>query len=1056
MNYNVGLSLVTLNNYIAFRLDSLYLWSQFSNIFDVKFRYSFFLIVFTSWLVPTTLLGQFYPAKTYSTTDGMPSNSVYSISQADNMVMWFITSRGVTTYDASEWYLFPDSLGLPFTEHSYIQKDGRGRIWVAGYNKEGLTVQYYTNNEWTEVKTPDSWPNYRASFSFKTANDEVFLGFKNQVYHLFDDRSDWKLTELSIDVKEALINNFVDIEGQLYITTKEGVFTLEGDEIVYSKLNEFDFQSKNVLTINKHNNSYYLLGLNWIGKITEENYELISDELGIFSESSFKKYSLEIDENGRIYYSSFSVASFVDEETGDWKPLKVLARQQNLLSNQIFVDAENNYWVGDNRGLFKFNLMRFRNFNSNTNLIEDEVSSILESVDGRIVLANPRALNFYDKGRITSIDLRNRYPNFVTRILDMEQTNDGRIFLALSNGGLISIKNGKIRPYDSKILNNVVTSLSLYKGDLLVANSNSVYKITDQKLQLFGYFDGIRNLVTIENDKLAILSSQGVYITDGTDTQKYVVDEQSLNSTYDIEIWNDEYLVATEAGLGKLKEGKIVRYDALELGRNPAYSIMRDSENNLWVGTNDGIFKTDGKELIQYNKGNGLIGNEINRNALVEDTKGDIWIGTDAGVSVLENSEEINTDFIPNIELKEFRTLEGTILTEQSDRSISYDENSVELKFRAISFFNEDAMSFQYKLEGFEEGWNLTSDISNSPIRYTNLNPGKYTLLVKGRVESGDWSEQKAVSFLIKKPFYQEPWFILLSILSLIAIGYFIYRLRVLYLIKQRETLRKLVSRRTEEIDMQNRNLKEAYKNLEEAHTKLVQTEKMAALGVLTAGIAHEINNPLNYIKSGKEIIKQITEQNNSEILIKDKETFETVLVGIDLGVDKIMNITKSLGAFTTTSDKINNKVFLNKVIDDTLTILDHDLKNRINVSREYANKDIFIIGNEGKLYQVFSNLITNSIHAIEGDGEISISAKETEDKTIISITDSGCGIPDELLNKIFDPFFTTKEQGKGTGLGLSIVYNIIKELNGDIEIDSIVDKGTTVKLEFKKEIPKT
>ncbi|MEP0009363.1 MAG: HAMP domain-containing sensor histidine kinase, partial [Balneola sp.] len=166
-------------------------------------------------------------------------------------------------------------------------------------------------------------------------------------------------------------------------------------------------------------------------------------------------------------------------------------------------------------------------------------------------------------------------------------------------------------------------------------------------------------------------------------------------------------------------------------------------------------------------------------------------------------------------------------------------------------------------------------------------------------------------------------------------------------------------------------------------------------------------------------------------------------------------NITKSLGAFTTTSDKIDNKVYLNKVIDDTLTILDHDLKNRINVSREYATKDVFVIGNEGKLYQVFSNLITNSIHAIEGDGEISISAKETEGKTIVSITDSGCGIPDEILNKIFDPFFTTKEQGKGTGLGLSIVYNIIKELNGDIEIDSVVDKGTTVKLEFKKEIPK-
>lgn len=1021
----------------------------------MQIRHSFFLVVFIIWLVPTTLFSQFYPAKTYSTTDGMPSNSVYSITQADNMVMWFITSSGVTTYDASEWYLFPDSLGLPFTEHSYIQKDDRGRIWVAGYNKEGLTVQYYSDNEWIKVKTPDSWPSNRAAFSFKTANDEVFLGFKNQVYHLHKDRSDWELAELSIDGKDALINNFVDIEGQLYITTREGIFVSNGDEIVYSTLNEFDFQSRNVLTINKHNNSFYLLGLNWIGKITAENYELISDELGIFSESIFNKYSLEIDDSGRIYYSSFSVASFVDEETGDWKPLKVLARQQNLLSNQIFVDTENNYWVGDNRGLFKFNLLRFRNFNSNTNLIEDEVSSIIEGVDGRIVLANPRALNFYYKGKITSIDLRDRYPDFVTRILDMEQTTDGRIFLALSSGGLISIKDGKVQQYDSKVLNNVVTSLSLYKGDLLIANFNSVYKFTDQKLEFFGNFEGIRNLVTIGKDKLAILSNRGVYIIDGSDTQKYVVDEQSLNSTYDIEVWNDEYLVATEAGLGKLKDGKIVKYDAVEVGRNPAYSLMRDSENNLWVGTNDGIFKTDGKELIQYNKGNGLIGNEINRNALVEDSKGDIWIGTDAGVSVLENGAEINADFIPNIELKEFKTLDGTMLTEQPEKSINHDENSIELKFRAISFFNEDAMSFQYKLEGFEEGWNLTSDISNSPIRYTNLNPGKYTLLVKGRVESGNWSEQKAVSFLIKKPFYQEAWFLLLSVLILIAVGYFIYRLRVLYLIKQRETLRKLVNRRTEEIDMQNQNLKEAYKNLEEAHTKLVQTEKMAALGVLTAGIAHEINNPLNYIKSGKEIIKQITEQNNSEILIRDKDTFETVLDGIDLGVDKIMNITKSLGAFTTTSDKINNKVYLNKVIDDTLTILDHDLKNRINVSREYATKDIFIIGNEGKLYQVFSNLITNSIHAIEGEGEISISAKETEVKTVISITDSGCGIPDELLNKIFDPFFTTKEQGKGTGLGLSIVYNIIKELNGNIEIDSIVDKGTTVKLEFKKEIPK-
>jgi len=1017
----------------------------------VEFRYSTLLVLLTFLLFPSLLSGQFYPARTYSTTDGMPSNSVFSITQAENKVMWFITSKGVATYDASEWYLFSDSLGLPFTKHSYIQKDNQDRIWVAGYNKTGFTIQFYANKEWKEVKTPKSWPSDRAVFSFRTVNGDIFLGLENRVYHLNEEYSDWEITELSVHKEDAIINNIVDINGELYITTKKGIFEPKGDEILYSELNKFEVQSKNILTINKYDSSFYLLGLNWIGKITEDRYELISDELGIFSESPYKKYSLEIDKKGRIYYSSFSIASFVDEETGIWKPLKVLARQQNVLSNQIFVDAENNYWVGDNRGLFKFNLLRFRNYNSVTKLVEDEVSSILELNDRRVLLANPRALNFYENGRITSVDLRNRYPNFVTRILDLEQNTDGSIFMALSSGGLISFKNGKIEQYGSKILNNMVSSISIFKSDLLVSDFNSVYRFKDGKFELFGDFDRIRNIVAVEEDKLAVLSFNGVYITDGVNTQKYESEEESLNNTYDIELWNGEYVIATEAGLGVLKDNKIVKYDYLELYRTPVYSLMHDSNNFLWIGTNDGVYRADGTEVIQFNKGSGLIGNEINRNALIEDSKGDIWIGTDGGVSVFDQNEEAITDYEPSIELKEFKTLEGRKLTNDTEKSISYNENSIELKFRTVSFFNEEAMSFQYKLEGFEDNWNSSTNISSNPIRYTNLDPGKYTLWVKGRVEFGKWSEQYGVNFIIGKPFYRKIWFILLSVFLLIAIGYSIYRIRVLYLIRQREKLRKLVSRRTEEIDMQNRNLKVAYKNLEQAHDKLVQTEKMAALGVLTAGIAHEINNPLNYIKSGKEVLKMITEQESSEIIIKDKDAFETVLDGIDLGVDKIMNITKSLGAFTSTSDKLDNRVYLNKILDDTLTILDHDLKNRIKVIREYANKEVYVTGNEGKLYQVFSNLITNSIHAIEGSGEIKISAKIIEEQALISISDSGTGISEEVMNKIFDPFFTTKEQGKGTGLGLSIVYNIIKDLNGDIEIDSTVGKGTRVIIKLNK-----
>ncbi|MEQ9280210.1 MAG: ATP-binding protein [Balneola sp.] len=1018
----------------------------------MRFSFPAFLATFILFLIPSSLLSQFYPAETYSTSDGMPTNSVYSITQAENRVMWFITSKGVVTYDASEWFLFPDSLALPLTKQSYIQNDDSGRIWVAGYNESGFTVQNYKEKEWTKVITPDSWPNNRKAFSFRAAKKQIFLGLENQLFILNESHSEWRVKQIQSGSKTVTINDLVYLDDKLFITTNQGVYEFHDGEIIESELNNFNLRSRNILTINKFQDAFYFLGLNWIGKVEDNRYSLVSDELGIFSESDIKKYSLEIDDRGRVFYSSYSRASVLNEETGRWIPLKILGRQQNVLSNQIFVDQEKNYWVGDNRGLFKFNLLRFKNLNSNTGLIEDEVSSIYQTLDGKVLLANPRGINFYDKGEIKSIDLRNRYPDFVTRVLDIEQTADESIYVALSQGGLISIKNGRIRDYDSKTLNNLITAISVHNGELLVSSSNAVYIFKDQKLELFGEFHGIRNIVSLDDDKLAILSYQGLYISEGTNTRFYSSTKNSLNSTFDIEYWNGNYVVATQAGLGILKNEKIVDYEDISVPAIPSYSLMKDSGNNLWVGTNDGIFRVNEDQTIQYNKKNGLIGNEINRNALIEDLDGDIWIGTDAGVSVFDHNEDIEADYIPIIELKELKTLSGTDFTDKSQKNINYNENSIELKFRTISFFNEEAMNFRYKLEGFDEEWNSSSDISKSPIRYTNLNPGSYTLLVQGQVEAGPWSAPHQVGFVVEHPFYQTPWFISLVLLFIIVIAYSVYRMRVLFLIKQRATLKNLVSRRTEEIDMQNRNLKEAYSNLEEAHIKLVQTEKMAALGVLTAGVAHEINNPLNYIKAGKDIVKQIAKQTESSILIEDKETFETVLSGIDLGVEKILNITRSLGSFSSTSDKLDSTVHLNKILDETLIILEHELRGRIKVIRRYESQDTYVVGNEGKLYQVFSNLVLNSIHAIEGKGEIIISTQVIGDDILISINDTGKGISEEVRKKIFDPFFTTKEQGKGTGLGLSIVYNIIKELNGDIEIDSAVDNGTTVKIKLKKD----
>ena len=1020
----------------------------------MRILYPALFVLLILLFVPQQLAGQFYPARTYSTIDGMPSNSVYSITQADNSVMWFLTSQGVTTYDASEWYLFPDSLELPFSKYSYLKKTSDGRIWAAGYNRDSFVIKYYDNQNWYSINLPENWSKKETAFSFEVINDKVFLAKNNKLFIYHSDNKEWKVKEVisSESDNHVSINNLIYLNDELYIATTNGFYNYFDDLVTESDLNKLIGRKRDVLSINTFNNSLYILGFNWIGKVTNSDFTLISDDLGIFSKSIFNKYSLEIDERGRIFYSSYSKAAMLDEETGEFNELQISGRDKNILSNQIFIDKENNIWVGDHRGLFKFNLLRFENYNSNSGLVEDEVSSIIELKDGSILLANPRALNFLKNGSITSIDLRDKYQDIVSRVLDIEETSDSKIFIALSNGGLINITDRESKRIESTSFKNGVISVELFQGKLLVATFDKVYSI-DQKGEVsdFSSISGTRNITNLGNGQIALLTHQGVLFTDGKTEQSYQASYASLNNTYDIVYWNDQYLVATNDGVGTLRGDTIIKFAELTTKKRAAYSLLVDSLNNLWIGTSDGVIKWDGKTESSFNTGNGLIGNEINRNALIEDSEHRIWIGTDAGVSVFDEDENLVESHIPNIELNSFQTLQGKDLRSSLEKSIDYSNNSIEVVFRAISFVNEEAINFKYKLEGFDENWINRKDDSNMLLRYTNLRPGSYTFIVQARVESGEWSEPFKVDFEIQKPFYFTYWFLLICILSLIITFYMMYRLRVKFLMDQRVRLKKLVEQRTEEVDMQNSNLREAYRDLKRTQLKLLQTEKMAALGTLTAGVAHEINNPLNYIKAGKEVLKQLSEEDADSIIINDKSGFKRVMEGFDLGVDKILNITKSLGSFSRSENELNRSIYINKILKDTLTILQHELKGRIKVEGNYDSKDVHVIGNESKLYQVFSNILTNSIQAIANEGAITICLTEKRDSVKIEIEDNGEGIPEDIRSKIYDPFFTTKEQGKGSGLGLTIVYNIIEELGGAIEIESSINKGTKVKIELKK-----
>ncbi|HCC31560.1 MAG TPA: hypothetical protein DEQ03_16150 [Marinilabiliales bacterium] len=298
-----------------------------------------------------------------------------------------------------------------------------------------------------------------------------------------------------------------------------------------------------------------------------------------------------------------------------------------------------------------------------------------------------------------------------------------------------------------------------------------------------------------------------------------------------------------------------------------------------------------------------------------------------------------------------------------------------------------------------------------------------------------------------------------------------------------REQLERMVEERTKELSIANKelissneelnSLNEQLANqtsklvstlskLKQTQNQLIQSEKLASLGVFTAGIAHEINNPVNYISAGalallsniKELRKKFAEQWTDEEMTRQFEEIDFSCHAIETGVEKTTAIISSLRNYSHSGNDSFIEYNVVQCLSDALVLLFNSYKHHIEIITDYPDK-ILIECIPSKMNQVFVNVINNSIQSIHGNGTIRISAAyvANQGNVLIEIEDSGSGIDPKIKDKIFDPFFTTKEAGKGTGLGLSIVHSIIKNHHGIIQLHSESKKGTktTIVLPIKQ-----
>lgn len=282
-----------------------------------------------------------------------------------------------------------------------------------------------------------------------------------------------------------------------------------------------------------------------------------------------------------------------------------------------------------------------------------------------------------------------------------------------------------------------------------------------------------------------------------------------------------------------------------------------------------------------------------------------------------------------------------------------------------------------------------------------------------------------------------------------------------------------------DELIQKNKRLDDTLADLKATQSQILQSEKMASIGQLAAGVAHEINNPIGFIGSNldaltdymgdvTDLLEKYQKLQNTlkgagnsfpeevQTLLKDlsqtEEDIELDYLMEDIpellndckdGTQRVGKIVSDLKSFAHPGNEKQMLIDLNSGLDTTLNVVYNEIKYKASVAKDYGTISM-VEGFPQKINQVFMNILVNAAQAIEEKGEINISTLMEGSNVVVKISDNGCGISPENIPKVFDPFFTTKEIGKGTGLGMNIAYNIIEEHHGTIAVESEPGKGTT------------
>ncbi|MEA1972359.1 MAG: two-component regulator propeller domain-containing protein, partial [Candidatus Cloacimonadota bacterium] len=844
-----------------------------------------------------------------TTADGLTQNIITDILQDKEGYMWFGTRNGLNKFDGFRvtqyFHNEQDSTSLAANSEILLWNDSEGNMWVYTTNcfhkyiretdnfkryyhfSEKEKISFISIEEFYKKKISSQIIDVRNRPSVPVYNEEIDMFEEVAVtipdhntrflYNLLDtDKTLWLFFGLN-DNKSSIIKyhpntgqekfDYDFLFNSLYVTDdnvgnlligtwKNGIMKLnkqtgEVSTISYSKSKKnLNFKNDIIFKIiTEDDGSYWFVALGK-GLVHFDNE---NEELTLYSHKDGIKESLAHNAVGRLFKDNIgniwvgSVAkgiSYFNPNKSHIQHIKKSFSDETTLSNNsiysLLEDSKGDLWIGTDGGglnIYDPKIDEFTTYDMSTknSLNSNTVISFLEDNNKDVWIGHWfQTLQKYDRknDKIISFD-GNDAPlceETVVRKLFMDSSE--KIWLAGEIRGVTTFDTNLNR-FETILINNELVSNLI----------GLVYSITEdsEHNMIFGGNSGIMKYYPLTGEsELLFKENQGYFIW------SLFADEQDNN------IW-----VGTNGKGLKRLDSKTMTFNTPkfidELSQNVVYGILQDNEKRLWISTSNGIFRinVDLEEIIRLDVSEGLQDNDFNQGAFAKLVSGEMMFGGHNGFNIIDSKTYKITESKAEILITEFLVDGKKSFPKNNKITIPYDKNNIQIEFTNIDFINSAKTIFRYKLENFDDNW-FEADYQRRYARYTNIPAGKYTFIIS--VVNNNQAQNcctKKIEIIILKPFWQEWWFLIISILILIGIGYLILKIKTQIILSRSKKLEEQVENKTLELKKKNEELEAIFNN--------------AIAGIIISDFNFNINYANNYFKN--IVLKDGNSYSNEKII---------------------------------------------------------------------------------------------------------------------------------------------------------------------------------------------